>query len=452
MNTDHIASRVHQVRDSLPQSGLFAGHTWRIAPEPLLLPQSHVEELESLGRMLWQFLKAVNLLDRRSGEGKLPHWIRRVLRQGKSSDLLGIQDRPVWKNALPRVLRPDLLLTDSGWVLSELDSVPGGIGLTHWQNQTYAALGDAVLGGANGMRDGFVGIFGDAPKVHVVVSEESEGYRPEMEWLMSQIGGERFQVRDGSPFTPDPGDAVYRFFELFDLDQVPCAATLLQLASEGTIQMTAPPRTLFEEKMLFALLWNRNLRSFWTQELGARFFDRLLERVPYTWLMDPSPLPPHAAYPRLELTDWQQLKTLSQRERNLILKISGYSPLGWGARGVFLGSDLSVADWSGAVDRAIGSWPTNPFILQEYRKPRLIPAVYHDFQNDRTVRYEGRLRLCPYYFVSGHGDEARPRLAGALATICPADKKIIHGMTDAVLAPVQIAADPQETRVGIGLE
>jgi hypothetical protein len=45
------------------------------------------------------------------------------------------------------------------------------------------------------------------------------------------------------------------------------------------------------------------------------------------------------------------------------------------------------------------------------------------------------VRLCPYYFVVGDGDAARARLGGVLATVCPADKKIIHGMQDAVLAP-----------------
>ena len=50
---------------------------------------------------------------------------------------------------------------------------------------------------------------------------------------------------------------------------------------------------------------------------------------------------------------------------------------------------------------------------------------------------KGRARLCPYYFVVGEGDAARPQLGGVLATICPADKKIIHGMTDAILAPAE---------------
>jgi hypothetical protein len=43
----------------------------------------------------------------------------------------------------------------------------------------------------------------------------------------------------------------------------------------------------------------------------------------------------------------------------------------------------------------------------------------------------GRARLSPYYFVSGGHAE----LAGILATIVPLDKKIIHGMRDAIMAP-----------------
>ena len=50
----------------------------------------------------------------------------------------------------------------------------------------------------------------------------------------------------------------------------------------------------------------------------------------------------------------------------------------------------------------------------------------------------GRVRLCPYYFVLGEGESAHTRLGGVLATICPADKKIIHGMKDAILAPCSI--------------
>jgi len=50
----------------------------------------------------------------------------------------------------------------------------------------------------------------------------------------------------------------------------------------------------------------------------------------------------------------------------------------------------------------------------------------------------GRVRLCPYYFVLGQGDAARAHLGGVLATVVPADKKLIHGMTEAILAPCAV--------------
>ena len=154
--------------------------------------------------------------------------------------------------------------------------------------------------------------------------------------------------------------------------------------------------------------------------------------------MDPTPLPPHAAIPELNLTDWQQLKTLSQRQRELILKVSGFSEHAWGARGVYLGSDLSQAEWSAAVDRAMADFPTSPFVLQRYEKPKIVEARWFDFEKNVVVPMKGRVRLCPYYFVAGEGDAARPQPGGVLATIVPADKKIVHGMSDAVLAPCAV--------------
>jgi hypothetical protein len=430
-----VPSPAAAVRQALPPGGLFADQHWRIAPAPFALGPGLARELESLGRVLLQFYRAANLLYRRSIEGKQPEWVARWLDLGKPPELVALQRHPALRNELPRVLRPDVLLTEDGFAISELDSVPGGIGLTAWLNQTYSALGAPVLGGARGMLEGFAGIFGGATRVHLVVSEESAAYRPEMECLAGQLDGSRFQVQSATFDGFADGDAVYRFFELFDLANIPCAKAGFRLAEERRIRLTPPPKAFLEEKMLLALLWNRNLRGYWRQELGEGFFQRLLKIVPRTWLMDPAPLPPHAAIPELDLTDWRQLQTLSQRERELILKVSGYSERAWGARGVFLGSDLSGADWSAAVDQALADFERSPSVLQRYHKPRLVPAEYFDFEKGGLVPMPGRVRLCPYYFVVGEGDAAQAKLGGVLATICPADKKIIHGMKDAILAP-----------------
>ncbi len=435
------AGRAAFVRNRIPRGGLFAGLDWRISPAPFPLEPQLAKEIESLGRVLLQFYRAVNLLYRKSVEGKQPEWIARWLDLGKPAELVALQRSAAFKNDVPRVIRPDLLLTETGVSVTELDSVPGGIGLTAWLNQTYSELGGQfgagpapLIGSSDSMLKGFASIFGDAERVRIIVSDEAATYRPEMQWIAAQLG-ERFSVHDSNFEDFQDGDAVYRFFEMFDLANVANARMMFELADAKRIRVTPPPKPVFEEKMLFALLWNRNLQGFWRQELGESFLQRLLRIAPYTWIVDPAPLPPHAAIPELNLTDWQQLKTMSQKERELILKVSGFSPDAWGARGVYLGSDLSHADWSAAVDKALGSFESSPYVLQRYKHPSLIEARWFDFATNEPVSMKGRARLCPYYFVSGEGDAARAQIGGVLATICPADKKIIHGMTDAVLAP-----------------
>jgi hypothetical protein len=428
------ADQAKFIRDAIPSGGLFAGLEWKISPAPFPLGENLAQEIESLGRVLLQFYRAVNLLYRKSAEGRQPEWVARWLDLGKPRELIELQRSAAFKNEIPRVIRPDILLTENGFSITELDSVPGGIGLTAWLNQTYSQTGAQVLGDVEGMLHGFESIFGDAKQVHIIVSEEAKTYRPEMEWLATQLGS-RFTVRDSRFNGFADGSAVYRFFELFDLPNVANAKRIFELAAEKKIRLTPPPKPVFEEKMLFALLWNRNLQNFWRQELGEGFLARLKKIIPYTWLVDPTPMPPHAAIPELNLTDWSQLKTLSQKERDLILKVSGFSENAWGARGVFLGSDLSSADWSAAVDAALKNFETSPSVLQRFHKPAQVGASWFDFAKNEVVPMKGRARLCPYYFVSGEGDAARPALGGVLATIVPADKKIVHGMADAVLAP-----------------
>jgi len=264
------SARMHFVRSLWPQGGMFSGQEWRFSPEPYPLGVDLWKQLEALGRMLLQFNRSVNLLYRQSLAGKQPAWVADWLDRGKPASLLEIQRAAAFKNELPRVIRPDIILTETGPCITELDSVPGGIGLTAWLNQAYYAMqgGDAapllngaVIGRSDGMIKGFASIFDDAPAVHIVISEEAYAYRPEMAWLAAQLG-ERFHVRNTSFTDFKDGDAVYRFFELFDLPNVPNAATILEMAQAGRIHLTSPPKPIFEEKNALRVAVEPELAQF----------------------------------------------------------------------------------------------------------------------------------------------------------------------------------------------
>src|SRR6266581_3599507 len=133
------AEQAKFIREQIPAGGLFAGMEWKISPTPFPLGDL-AKEIESLGRVLLQFYRAVNLLYRRSVEGKMPDWVARWLDLGKPADLIALQRSNAFKSDIPRVIRPDILINEHGLSITELDSVPGGIGLTAWLNSTYSKL------------------------------------------------------------------------------------------------------------------------------------------------------------------------------------------------------------------------------------------------------------------------------------------------------------------------
>ena len=71
------------------------------------------------------------------------------------------------KAGLERIaeMSPDIVLTENGYTIAELNNVPGGIGLTAWLNRTYASLGQNVIGGAEGMIEGFRAILPDGAQI-----------------------------------------------------------------------------------------------------------------------------------------------------------------------------------------------------------------------------------------------------------------------------------------------
>ncbi len=436
--------RLAAIRAAFPKEGLFAEKEWLLSPDAFPIEKKFRADLEQLGHRLFVFQRACNQLYQLSIKGKQPEWIARYLDAGKPRELIEFSRRKEIRDELPRVIRPDLILTDNGYMIAEIDSVPGGIGLTGWLNQTYSRFDTEIIGGANGMPDGFRTVLPNGGDI--VISQESTTYRPEMEWLAARLnqhaeaGGNvpsySWRIAAAENYEPQDERAVYRFFELFDLPNIPGIEKTLRANAEGRINITPPIKPYLEEKMWFALFWLQPLREFWRRELGEKYFTKLQEVIPYSWLLDPTPLPQHAVIPRLEIHDWREAAKFSQKDRDLLLKVSGFSPLGWGSRGIALGSDLPHADWQRRIDHALATFESSPTILQRFHKGRLFDHRYWDPDSGVLKTMKGRVRLCPYYFV----ESDHVKLRGALATIVPADKKFLHGMSEAILVPSKQAA------------
>ena len=125
---DNELARARRIRDALPEGGLFHEKGWRISPRAFPISRKFAAELDQLGFRLHQFIKACNQLYRLSVDGRQPGWIAELLDRGKPAELIALSRERIFRDAGPRVIRPDLVLTEDGFTIAELDSVPGGIG------------------------------------------------------------------------------------------------------------------------------------------------------------------------------------------------------------------------------------------------------------------------------------------------------------------------------------
>lgn len=455
---------------SLSAQPLFEAKTWQLAPHAWTLSTEQHAQLEQIGAACLAFQQALETLYLRSVQGKnllrnkplVAPWVADYLDRGKPAELIAHARDPKCRGTFPTVLRPDLLLTEDGFALTELDSVPGGIGLTAYFNRLYGAAA-GIIGAGDAMVENFYAALAALrpaernPLIALLVSDEAATYRPEMRWLAEQLqrtgrrvycvhpekvfplGAELFFDIEG---TPEKIDIIYRFFELFDWANIRVAPHILEVWRAGHVAIAPPMRHFQEEKLALALFHHHLLGEFWAENLPRRYLELLRKIIPQSWIMDPAPLPPGAVLdgPRVGgrlLNDWRELAGASQKERDLIIKISGFHETAWGARSVVLGSDCSREEWQAGVAQALALAPTNLHVLQEYRKPKRVSHTLYttpDGAPPTTAPKDGRLRLCPYYFIV----DGQARLSGALATFCPPDKKIIHGMQDAALLPSRV--------------
>lgn len=440
--------------------------THLVSPEPFALGPDTVRFLRDIGPALLAFYSAANDLYLHAGH----EWVGEYLDIGKPEDVVRHAAMRYQRRSLPAVIRPDVLLTPEGPVITELDSVPGGIGHLDCLSAAYEDLGFELIGSPRGVRDAFAAMLKEAaskvdPVCAIVVSDESADYAPEMAYLAGELRGVGVSAHQVGPrdiaFTEEglylgAGrerrriDVVYRFFELFDLPNIPKSELISYAARKKLAAITPPYKHFLEEKLLLALLHSEMLREYWTAAMGERTYLLLTRAICPTFILDNRPVPPHARISGFEwrgrpIRDWREIKSGTQKERRLALKPSGFSELSWGSRGLRIGHDMSQEDWGEAVEHALAEFERSPWVLQPFREASRWGLKYYDEASAGLRDMDARVRLCPYYLVF----DGKAELAGVLATACPKDKKAIHGMVDAVMAPCSAAVgSPQHPSTG----
>lgn len=451
------------LKQSFTNHTFFKDKTWQLSPTPLELPIDLTYQLTNIGEACFEFLLAINKLYFASKANKsilrnknfIVPWVSQYFDRGKPPNLLTHANLEFIKHLTPQIIRLDLILTKENVALTEIEVIPGGIGFTAFLHQLYEKQ-NSLIGSSQNMLLGFYESMSsltphkENPIIVLAVSDESETYRPEFEWLAAELRKSGKQVYCLNPkllysensklkfkfdTTPLDVDVIYRFFELFDLESIPISSILINAVEKNEVIISPPLKPIFEEKLCLALFHHYQLQDFWQENLKPESFELLKTIIPPTWIIDGEPFGPNAILNGPKINDqflhsWEQLGETTQKNRNYIIKISGFHEKAWGARSITLGTDSSQAIWASKIKEALENAHKHPFVIQKFKKPKRILHPFFD-QSGELTDQPSRVRLCPYYMKKN----SKISLNGILATLCPADKKIIHGMSVATFIP-----------------
>src|SRR6266571_5150319 len=103
VSTKSAIERAQFVRGQLPAGGLFADMDWRISPAPFALGADLARELDTLGRVLVQFNRAVKLPSRQRAASQQPTWVSAWPGCGQPAKPTALARAAPLKSDLPRV-------------------------------------------------------------------------------------------------------------------------------------------------------------------------------------------------------------------------------------------------------------------------------------------------------------------------------------------------------------
>lgn len=391
-----------------------------VGPQPLYLSKAEGAEIEKIGRDVVDFMHAANELYASESD------VKDLLDRGKPEIFQGAGQ--------PRYLfvRPDLLITDQGFSICEIETSPFGLSLAELLNKAYRFVGFDTL-----VQDGALAKFlsGHTPaKGTIVYSQKTSAYAGQLEFLANELlsGTNRKWEAEEVCLTLGKGHPhVYRaFYQHEYLEDLFVNNLTMALLERGLDSVTPSFTPHMEEKALLALIWDKRWEQFLTHRLGGAVFQHLRQVVPPTWVLGQE----NFFAPGLPsgISSSEELASLSKSKRKFVLKKSGFGSGSSWAEGVnFLHEKSSERTKTllVAASQDVGSL----YIVQEFKSSQQRSMPY-DKDTYTIDHMPARIRLTPYFSMVA-GDEGR--LIAIKATGCE-NTNYIHASTGSINTAVAV--------------
>lgn len=393
----------HPAREEIP---------FRISPEPLFIPHELRQTIELVGKNVAIFFNASRELITQCDE------LQELFNAGKPETF-----RNNLNQARYLFIRPDIILTEQGPIVCEIETSPFGLALSDVLTRSYHDEGFDTLVDPDTLLT-YVQSHTD-PSGTIVFSDKTKSFRGQLSYLAERVFGRNWRAEHIHTIDT-PVSQIYRGYYLSEYFTDKHVRSLIDHIHTLGISTLPTPTPQLEEKALMALVWDRRWESYYLEALGEEGLAFLRAVIPPTWILGQE----QHFLPGLPegIPSSSDLAHLPKSKRQYALKTSGFHPQeSWGKGVTFLHkkSGLAVQDM---LDEACGAQDAL-FIVQKFEKPSKHRLEYIDY--DGVHNMIAGVRITPYFSAAD----------GTLLSIKATAREgseYIHGASDSINTAVAV--------------
>ncbi len=217
---------------------------------------------------------------------------------------------------------------------------------------------------------------GSPPQLNQRMLDESENSASgnPVSSIEHQVSSETWRVVAARKLSPRDRSALYRFLNYSMCQTFLESRTHCTRMPKVAVKYTPPIKPYIEEKMWFALFGCSHCVNFGDAD-SATDVSSTCGSDPLFVATQSDPFAPTCGHSILEIHDWHEAARFSQKDRDLLLKVSGFSPLRWGSRGIAIGGDFPHAEWEKRINHSLETFESSPTIMQHFHKDQLMRTV-----------------------------------------------------------------------------
>lgn len=394
---------------------------FRVSPFPLDLSPQETQELLRIGRDIAEFVDAADELYRTDGE------LKELLDRGKPDFL------KAGRLAHYLFVRPDVIITQGGFSVCEIETSPFGLALAELLNRAYRFAGFDTLVSDDALTKFMVGHTPD--RGIIVYSQNTASYAGQLQFLADRVlsgNGRKWGVELADDVLNKAPKGLYRGFYQYECLVDPCVDNVVQFCAGSQDIKVIPSLTPhIEEKALLALLWDKRWDKFLSSQLGFATVNHLREVVPPTWIIGQEQFFLPGLPEGIESSEG--LASLSKSKRNFVLKKSGFGSGSSWAEGVsFLQEKSSIK--AQEIIHAAASDSSCLYVIQEFRRG-VERRMFYEGDGASLTEMVVKVRVTPYFSMT---KDSHGKLIAIKATGCE-KTNYIHASTGSINTAVAVA-------------